>query len=276
VDQPNDVSFRFLQDIATDLTAGDVSFPTLAAATVAIRGALDDPAVDADRLARVIAREPLLAVRVVRLANSAAINPGGKPIADVRTAVIRVGHASLRSLAIAVAFDQLRADQALHHFRAKLEGAWRHSVQVASLSFILASKLTRIPPDEALFAGLVHDIGYFYLLSRAPRYPELDGRPGDLDGILREWHASIGQAVLHSYALPAAVMDAVGEHESATPRMPPRTIADVVCLANAVAAETNPVRDRSQAAPPIQAPQLADLLAQSREQLGSLVSALHS
>ncbi|MES1210467.1 MAG: hypothetical protein ABUS79_31390, partial [Pseudomonadota bacterium] len=36
-----------------------------------------------------------------------------------------------------------------------------------------------VNPDEALFAGLVHDIGRFYLLSRAARYPGLD--PGGAD-----------------------------------------------------------------------------------------------
>ena len=270
-----DPSFRFLQDIAQDLAAGDASFPTFAAATVQVRAALDEPNVDADRLARVIAREPLVAARVVRLANSAALNPSGKAIADVRSAVIRIGHAAVRSIAVTVAYDQLRADRQLTQYRPKMEAAWRHSVQVAALSYVIASRLTRIAGDEALFAGIVHDIGYFYLISRAPQYPEVASESAVLDDILREWHASIGQAVLHSYALPEAVMDAVGEHEAATPRMPPRTIADVVRLANVVAEDTNPVREKGAAPVPLD-PHLVDMLAQNREQVGSLVSALRS
>ena len=270
-----DPSFRFLQDIARDLAAGDASFPTFAAATMQVRAALDEPNVDADRLARVIAREPLVAARVVRLANSAAINTSGKAIADVRSAVIRVGHSAVRTIAVTVAYDQLRADRGLTQYRPKMETAWRHSVQVAALSYVIATRLTRIPADEALFAGIVHDIGYFYLLSRAPQYPEIGSESDALDGILREWHASIGQAVLHSYGLPEAVMDAVGEHEAATPRMPPRNIGDVVRLANLVAEDTNPVRAPGAAPVPLD-PHLVDVLAQSREQVGSLVSALRA
>lgn len=270
-----DPSFRFLQDIAQDLAGGDVAFPTFAAATVQVRAALDEPNVDAERLARVIAREPLVAARVVRLANSAALNPSGKPIGDVRNAVIRIGHASVRTIAVAVAYDQLRADRHLAQFRPRMEVAWRHSVQVAALSFVIAAKLTRVPAEEALFAGIVHDIGYFYLLSRAPQYPEIGSDAAALDVILREWHASIGQAVLHSYGLPEAVMDAVGEHEAATPRMQPRTAADVVRLANLIAEDTNPVRAAGAAPVPLDA-HLVELLAQSRDQLGSLVSALRS
>ncbi|MEO5785642.1 MAG: HDOD domain-containing protein [Casimicrobiaceae bacterium] len=275
VEAINDASFRFLQDIAKDLAEREVSFPTFAAATVQVRAALDDPNVNADKLATVISREPLLAAKLVRLANSAAVNAGGKIVADVRTAVVRVGHATVRSVAVAVAFEQLRADRELQQYRPRLEAAWRHSVQVASLSYVIARKLTRIAPDEALFAGLVHDVGYFYLLSVAPRYPELQGHDPLLDGILRDWHPSIGQAVLHAFSLPTTVMEAVGEHETAVPRMPPRTVADVVRLANLAADETNPVRDPEVAPVELDMPQLADLIAQSREQLGSLVSALH-
>jgi HD-like signal output (HDOD) protein len=271
-----DPSFRFLQDIAKDLAHGDVNFPTFSAATVEVRAALDDPNVNAEKLSRVISREPLLSAKLVRLANSTALNPAGRPIGDVRTAVIRVGHSSVRSVAVAVAYDQLRADRDLQQHRVKAEAAWRHSVQVAALSYVIASKLSRLAPDEAMFAGLVHDIGFFYLLSRTHSYPELEGNPAALDDILRSWHPSIGQAVLHSFGLTPAVMDAVGEHETGPHKMPPRTMRDVVGLANTVAAETNPANDPNAPPEKLDEPELAAVLAQSRDQLNSLVSVLHS
>jgi hypothetical protein len=57
--------------------------------------------------------------------------------------------------------------------------------------------------------------------------------------------------------------------------MPPRSIADVVRLANLVAGETNPVRDPAAPAEPA-LPELKELIAQSGEQVGSLVSALRN
>lgn len=276
VTDTNDPTFRFLQDIAQDLAQGDVNFPTFSAATVEVRAALDDPNANAEKLARVISREPLLSAKLVRLANSAALNPSGRPIADVRTAVIRVGHSNVRSVAVAVAYDQLKADRDLQKHRPRAEAAWRHSVQVAALSYIIASKLSRLAPDEAMFAGLVHDIGFFYLLSRTHNYPELENNPEALDEILRGWHASIGQAVLHSFGLTPAVMEAVGEHESGPYKMPPRTMRDVVRIANMVAADTNPANDPAVPPEKLEEPELAAILAQSRDQLSSLVSVLHS
>lgn len=270
----NVVAFRFLQDIAKDLASGDVSFPTFSAATVAVRSVLDDPNVDADKITRVISREPLLSAKLVRLANSVALNPAGKPIADVRSAVVRVGQTNVRAVAVAVAYEQLRADRELKRLGDRAEKAWRHSVQVASRAYVLASKLTRLSPDEALFAGLVHDIGYFYLLARAPKYPELEGHAQTLDAILREWHPSIGQAVLHAFHLPEAVMTAIAEHETAPPRMPPRTMAEVVRLATLSANATNPARDPDAPIAAIDDLELDEIIAASRDQLASLESAL--
>ena len=136
--------------------------------------------------------------------------------------------------------------------------------------------MTRINPDEALFAGLVHDIGYFYLLSRTPRYPELEGHPEALDAILREWHPAIGQAVLHSFRLPEAIVEAVGEHEVAPPRTPPRTMAEVVRLAVLVAAAGNPARDRDAPADPFRDPLLDQALADGAEELRSLLAVFHA
>ena len=43
---------------------------------------------------------------------------------------------------------------------------WERSVNVAALAYVIAKKMTSLNPDEAMFAGIVHDLGRFYLLSQ--------------------------------------------------------------------------------------------------------------
>jgi putative nucleotidyltransferase with HDIG domain len=234
-------AFRFLQAIAADLARGKVAFPTFSKATLKVRATLDLPDIDADRLAQVLSTEPLLAARLVQMANSAALNPGGRSVGDVRSAILRVGMASVRSVAVAVALEQLRAEGRSPAFQPYAEAAWRHSVEVAAVAHVLAKRLSRINPDEALFAGLVHDIGHFYLLSQASHYPELEQDPDQLAQVLAEWHPSIGRAVLHEFNLPDGVLEAVAEHENGHYRMPLRSLPDIVTLANLVCGATNPV-----------------------------------
>jgi HD-like signal output (HDOD) protein len=272
------VAFRFLQDIASDLSKREASFPTFANATLKIRRSLEDPSIDAERIGRVIASEPLVAAKLVKIANSAAVNLGGKPISDVRTAVTRVGFETVRSVAVAVAMDQLRAAGEMQKYAHRAELAWSHSLQVAALAYVIAQKTTRLNPEEALFAGLVHDIGYFYLLSQACKYPELDADANALDDVLADWHAPIGQTVLHSFGLAPATLSAVAEHENGQYRMPARSVADVVTLANLVAAQTNPIHVRPGATPPskLNEPELFKTLAEASAEIRSLVTALRT
>ncbi|MBK6603601.1 MAG: HDOD domain-containing protein [Betaproteobacteria bacterium] len=275
--QAQQAAFRILTDIAAELSKGDVTFPTFANATLKVRNALDDPSMDAERLARVVSSEPLLSTKLVHIANSAAVNPGGKQVGDVRTAVTRVGFETVRTVAVAVAMTQLRAADDLRRHAQRAAAAWHHSVHVAAMSFVIAEKMTRLRPEEALFAGLIHDIGYFYLLSKSGDYPELESVPAALDDVLRDWHPPIGQAVLHAFKLSDATLMAVVEHENGHYNSPPRTISDVVTLANMVTARTNPIYlNTGTAIPdPPNEPELLEVLAQAKGEIESLVAALH-
>ena len=268
-------AFQFLKAIAADLTRQKVAFPTFSRATIKIRTVLEHQDIDAERLAQVISTEPLLAARVVQMANSAALNPGGRPIGDVRNAILRVGVASVKSVAVALAMEQLRGDTRSATYQPFAEATWRHSVDVAAVAYVVAKRLSRINPDEALFAGLVHDIGNFYLIAQAQNYPGLERDPAELNNILAEWHPSIGRSVLHEFQLSDGVLDAVAEHENAHYRMPPRALPDLVTLSNLVCGATNPIPAyRAQAANIKFQPEVAKVLGEARTEIHSLASAL--
>ena len=276
----NDASssaYRFLQSLASDLSARQITFPTFTGATIRVRTALAEPGIDADRLAHAISGEPLLPARLIQIANSAALNPGGKPVADVRSAVIRVGHDVVRSTAVAVAMDQLKAAKDVQVFHEQAEWTWRHSLEVAAIAQVIARKLSRLNPDEAMFAGLVHDIGRFYLLSRAASYPELVDDPHALDALIHEWHAAIGQAVLHEFGLSDAVLKAVSEHEHHVAALPPRQLVDVIAIANRAALFTTPPAypgHLEREVPRFEDSRLIQTLADSADEIRGLLHAL--
>ena len=269
---PAERAFHFLQELAADLSQEAITFPTFVDATVKVGRALDDPAMDADRLALVVSSEPLLAAKLVQLANSVAFNPAGKKIADVKTAVTRVGFTTVRSTAAAIAIAQVRASADLKDFREETERIWRHSLDVAAIAYVLARALTSLRPDEALFAGLVHDIGRFYLLARAARYPELAAHRDELEALIHEWHPAIGQTILQQLGLPEALTTAVAEHEVGAYRYPPRNLTDLVVLAN-LAAQRRGQPDEPGTGLPDDSPVLK-VLAEAAAEVQSLVVAL--
>lgn len=272
-----DPTFRILSDIAKELSKGEIAFPTFVSATSKIRNALDNPNLDTERLARVIGSEPLLATRLVHTANSAAMNPSGREIGDVATAVSRIGLQSVKAISTAIAISQMRSAPSMRAQIPRALRAWNHCVQVAATSFVLAQRLTRLRPDEALFAGLVHDIGYFYLLSIIDRYPELTGNEPEIDSVLAQWHEQIGQAILQSFKLSDETLQAVAEHESGRFEWPLHSLTDVVAAANRACATTNPIgANATDGADHPHDSNIRETLAESADELKSLVVALRA
>jgi len=275
-------SFQLLEDIARDLSGEVVCFPTFLDITFQVRTALKNPDLAIGQLGRLVSAEPLMSTKIIRLANSVAMNRSGRTIVDVNSAIARVGMEAVRSIAFAVAMEQLLNSKKMAPFQALSRRLWEHTMQVAALCRVLARRLTRIRPDEAMFAGLVHDIGVFYLLSRAANFPELIANPAELHQLLVEWHDHIGHALLAAMALPNELLVVVQEHEQERTLSEVASLADVLFVANKLANIDHGWRDprfcepvNTDALTPLYEARILDgLLAESAEDIAALKSAL--
>ncbi|WP_291989318.1 HDOD domain-containing protein [Candidatus Accumulibacter sp. ACC007] len=278
----NQTSFRILEDIARDLSSEMVCFPTFLDITFQVRTALKKPDLTIEQLGTLVSAEPLMSTKIIRLANSAAMNRSGRVIADLNRAIARVGMEAVRSVSFAVAMEQLLNSKKMAPFEALSRRLWEHSMHVAALSRVLARRLTKISPDEAMFAGLVHDIGVFYLLSRAANFPDLIADPAELHQLLVQWHADIGHALLAAMGLPEELLSVVQEHELEHAMDSVSTLAEVLFVANRLANVQHGWRDPAYSAPPdaavvaqlFAADELEPLLAESADDVASLKAAL--
>jgi HD-like signal output (HDOD) protein len=236
-----DFNYRFLSDIAQDLSRKELKFPTFIDASLGVRMALGKKDLSNAELARVVISEPLLCARVVALANSAALNPSGREVSDVKNAVTMVGQNAVRSLSVTLAMDQISRAKELEPFKVQARELWEHCLEVAALAFVIGKRRGLANPDEALFAGLIHDLGHFYLMWRATQFPELAAQPDELRAILHEWHPGIGSALLQSLDLPESVSRACDEHELAPSVLPPGSLSELISLANRCSASRNTV-----------------------------------
>lgn len=225
--------FKMLEDIARELSAEDISFPTCFDAALQIRNVLKDPAVSLGKIAKTVNMEPLVATKLLRMANSVLHNPGGKATADIESAVGRVGIETARSVAFAVAMDQLLRSKDLVIFGEISKDLWTHTIRTAAAARVLARAFTKLNRDDAMIAGLVHDLGAFYMLYRAAQYEELRLRPDTVKYLISQWHESIGESLMSALGLPEHIIEAARDHDQ--PRPPvlnPRTLAEVVYVAN--------------------------------------------
>jgi len=227
--------FQMLADIAKEL-AGEVVFPTHFDAVMRLRKVLHDPEVSLRSITAAIAGEPLISAKLLHLANSVAFNPGGVEVVDLQAAVTRLGMNVVRSSALSIVMTQLLRAKGMAAFASLTQTLWDHSIRTAAGARVIARRLTRINPEEAMLAGLIHDLGAFYMLYRATQYDGLRERPDSVKHLIIEWHESIGVSLLNALGLPEEIVRATEEHDRlrANP-YPPRTLADVVYVANMLA-----------------------------------------
>ena len=208
----DDVAFTFVQALASELSGGKIELPGFPHIVMRVQRVLADENADNNRIVKVLGSEPVLASQIVRMANSAALNPAGVPVTDLRTAVSRVGLDTVRSATIAFAVRQLRDAPILKGLEAPLGLLWKRSVLVASLSCVIARRLTHLNPDTALLAGLLQGIGRLYILTRASGHRALFADQDAYQSIEHDWHLSIAAALLENWGIADEIVQAV--HES--------------------------------------------------------------
>ena len=209
-----DVAFTFVQALASELSGGKIELPGFPHIVMRVQKVLADEHADSNRIVKVLGSEPVLASQIVRMANSAALNPGGSLVTDLRAAVARVGLDTVRSATIAFAVRQLRDAPLLKGLEAPLGTLWKRSVLVASLSCVIARRLTSVNPDSALLAGLLQGIGRLYILTRASGHRALFADQENYQAIEQDWHLSIAAALLENWGIADEIVQAVHESEN--------------------------------------------------------------
>jgi HD-like signal output (HDOD) protein len=227
--------FQMLQDIATEL-AEDVVFPTSFEIVARLRKVALNPNLSLDQIATCVGVEPLMSARLTSLANSAKFAKDGRPVKNVREAAQRLGIKVVRTTVTAIAMNQLLRSKDTVKFTGLAVQLWQHSLRTAAAAELVARNMTNIAPEDAMLAGLIHDLGAFYMLYRATQYEELRQRPNTIRYLILQWHESIGHAVLIALGMPEDIAEAVREHDQ--PRHiadKPRNLGDVIYIANRLA-----------------------------------------
>jgi HD-like signal output (HDOD) protein len=273
--------FHILEDIAQDLSA-EANFPTCLDASLSVRNTLKDLLVSVDKVAQVVNVEPLIAAKLLRLANS-AVYGASAAVTDVRLAIQRVGFETVRATSLNVAMEQMLRSRGLGGFEDIARKTWEHALHVAAIGRVLARRVGRVNQDEAMLAGMVRNIGVFYLLSRVADYPEYQDNLAAVLDLLHGWQESIGENLLATLGLPKHILDAIhacNRHKRYDSKQDGNvlSLADVLHFASLLAENHCPWLSYAEFANSSAAQQdrehFADLLAEAQDDIRELQSAL--
>jgi HD-like signal output (HDOD) protein len=179
------------------------------------------PDATAREVARVIASDTALTVKVLQIANSAFFRRARR-ISNVEQAVQYLGFQTVRNLVMCAEVFS-RWPGRMRHAAVDLEDLQMHAQSTAAVAQALTAGMQC--SDDTVLAALLHDIGYWVLIQECPRELEQAVELALAAGIplpqaeyeiLGASHAEIGAYLLAIWGLPYAVVEAVAYHHRPT------------------------------------------------------------
>ncbi len=199
------------------------NLPELSAASFKIINAVNDPDISIDELASVISVSPVLAGRLLGLANSAYFGYAGE-ITDLKVAIIRVlGLNLVKSLTLGVLLNLELDTGKCNRFNS--ERFWMDALLTAALSqqFSLLLHDEAVVPSTAYTAGLLLNIGLIvaiYLLPEESNMILLNAEENDssiseeMASLLGKNQYELGGILLEHWHLPATYQTVLKEFKN--------------------------------------------------------------
>ena len=153
-------------------------------------------------LIKVIQADPAISGRIVFAANSAFYR-GRSKIVSIKESIVRMGFEAVSRLAMSIALHSAFKAKS-PTIKSHMHKTWQRAVQVSALSYVLANDLPGLDPEEALFAGLLHDIGTVPILNFAES-SRCDWTDEELDQTIHSLRDMVGLMVVESWELKDAL-----------------------------------------------------------------------
>ncbi|MCS5711071.1 HDOD domain-containing protein [Candidatus Berkiella aquae] len=231
-------SATFFMDLLEAIERNRLPLPTQPEIAMAIQEVSQNPYVTIEELEGIIGKDPALTARIIRLANSPLVR-GRVAINSLENAISRLGVRFVSNMAIGLAMEQLFL--AKHKvIEQKLNDAWKHSGQIAATSYVIANYTKKFAPDEAMLAGLLHEIGILPILTYAETQPELLKNLNVLDELIQNHYAKLGEAILNSWQFPPNIANIPQNMTQYYRKIPKADLADVILVAKIFVLEGTP------------------------------------
>ncbi len=200
---------EFLELLQTAIRENRLKLPTLPEVALQVREAVESEKASAADIATIVARDAALSARLLQVVNG-PLYRGRNVINNIQMAVTRLGRNLVRNLVVSLVMQQIY--QATSDVTDKrLRQLWEHSVQVAAISRVLAQR--PLLSDQAMLAGLIHNIGALPLLVLAEDVPELLDNESVLDQLLDKLSPVVGSQILQSWNFPDTLVAVAAHHQ---------------------------------------------------------------
>ncbi len=213
-----------------DINTNQLILPTLPDIAIQIRKAIKDKVSDAGEVAAIIQTDPAITAKLMRAANS-ALYAGRLPINTCLAAVVRLGLDTTQKLVLSFSMQELFKSQS-KVLQLQMRQALEHSIKISALCYLLARRIDQFDAEEAMLAGLLHDIGVVAILCYAEMFIDPSSDHQQISNAITRFRSQISGMILRQWEFPAEIIDASVEAEN-WERDPSRPLdyADLIIVA---------------------------------------------
>ncbi len=195
------------------MTASDL--PTIPVVATKVMQLIEQESATAKELAKVVASDPAVAARVLKISNSSFYGCQ-RQIQTLSHAIVVLGFATLKSLVVAASVKQVYQPYGLTE---KL--LWEHSFGAGLAARMIARETRMASEEEAFLGGLFHDIGKIIMNTMNRQLFQDATQRCYNDGVSFEeaerqvysyTHAEVGGLVIKKWNFPDMLMHAVLNH----------------------------------------------------------------
>lgn len=192
-----------LNELLEAIENDELVLPTLPEVALRVREAAEDPNISIPALSKVMGNDAALTARVIKVVNSPLLRTN-KEITDLNMAVSRLGINYTSNLATGLAMEQMfqATSDVIDN---KMRDVWNRSTEIAGICHVLCRHFTRLMPDQATLAGLVHQIGILPILTYAEESNALLKDSISLNHIIDRIHPILGEKILRAWDFPEQI-----------------------------------------------------------------------
>ncbi|MBK8161604.1 MAG: HDOD domain-containing protein [Gammaproteobacteria bacterium] len=185
------------QAIRAELDADRLVVPSLPEIALRIKRAVESETANISKIARIVSADPAITAKLIKAANG-PLYRGNVKIDNCQSAIVRLGMNTTKQLVISFTLRELfRLNNP--ELKRRMLDTWRHSTEVGAISMVLAKLTGHLEPEQALLAGLLHDIGVVPILCHVQGDGALPVDAAALDQAIAELRGEVGAMILRRW-----------------------------------------------------------------------------
>lgn len=200
---------QFLQEVKDAVATEELLLPSLPDVALKIKAECEKENTSADKIAEVISQDPAMTVRLLQTANSSLYRTRTSTD-NIHMAITKLGLKLVRNLIMSLSMKQLYRtsnDIIAERFRE----LWLASTKTAAIARLIALDQEHLDTEQAMLAGLIHNIGALPIILMAEDDDDLFDKPDALFKVIHKMQGEVGAYIFENWHFPQYMIDVASE-----------------------------------------------------------------